>query len=32
MKKEIDDELKSAKGVLQDSYNQFIAPILGEVS
>lgn len=32
LKKEIDDEAKQAKGILNDTYNQFLTPILGEIS
>ena len=32
MKKEIDDETKYSKGVLVESYNQFLSPILTEVT
>jgi len=32
LKKELDDETKHAKGLLNDSYNQFLAPILAEVA
>lgn len=32
LKKEIDDELKSQKGVLLDSYTTMLGPVLKEVS
>ena len=32
LKKEIEDEVKSQKGVLLESYNQMLGPILNEVS
>jgi hypothetical protein len=31
LKKEIDDENKYLKGLLNESYNQFLAPILADV-
>jgi hypothetical protein len=32
MKKEFDEETKHVKGVLNESYNQFLTPILTEIS
>ena len=32
LKREIDDDLKNQKGLLNESYNQFLAPILADIS